>query len=242
MDPKLMAILKKAKAIDTVAEQKFGGGKKPSHDRDYFDAPEPQYLTSEQVNHGGIPTGKQTSSYSGGLYDQIGVSESSGGGHPVVDRLDVNSPMYSDSVKKSKLPEAIQKAMLETPIPQPSGLTDVSEDFIKELNPHMGVMNENTHRQPIMEVDYSEDDEKDIYAHPIQPQTKQREIPRTQPSPSQFNENQIRSFIAEEIYKALPKVIEDYFDKRVIKENVQFKAGDTTFSGTVSPLPKKRTK
>jgi hypothetical protein len=48
--------------------------------------------------------------------------------------------------------------------------------------------------------------------------------------------------IAEEIAKALPVVIEDYFDKRVLKENVQFKAGNTTFSGTVSPLPKKRTK
>ena len=47
--------------------------------------------------------------------------------------------------------------------------------------------------------------------------------------------------IAQEIAKALPRIIEDYFDKRVIKENVSFKAGDTTFSGTVSPLPKKRT-
>jgi hypothetical protein len=157
--------------------------------------------------------------------------------------MDVNSPAYTNSVKNSKLPEAIQKAMLENPIPQPNGLTSVPEEFIKQINPNRGMVNEVIQTPKSHEI-YSDDDERDFYEHPIEPQVRSREIPRTQPHVMETTDlgvGEIRKMIAQEIAKALPRIIEDYFDKRVIKENVSFKAGDTTFSGTVSPLPKKRT-
>ena len=248
-----MAILQKAKAVDTATAKKTGEKRTPTRrqvDRDYFDGPEPEYLTSEQVQmRGGMPTSFPSTSNKGGggLFDQMGISDSPsvGGGMttPVVDRMNVNSPAYANSVKNSKLPEAIQKAMLESPIPQPTGLTDVPEEFIKQINPNRGMINERTQIPDLPEV-YSEGDERDFYQHPIQPQVKPREIPRTQPhvvETTELGEGEIRKMIAQEIAKALPRIIEDYFDKRVIKENVSFKAGDTTFSGTVSPLPKKRT-
>lgn len=254
MDPKLMAILQKAKAVDSAAAQKSGEKRTPTRpqvDRSYFDGPETEFLTAEQVQRrGGTPTAFPTTSQSsgGGLFDQMGISESTpmGGGvtSTVVDRMNVESPAYASSVKKSKLPEAIQKAMLETPIPQPDGVLGVSEDFIKKINPNAGMINERTHIPELPTV-YNEGDERDFYNHPIQPQVKPREIPRTQPhvvETTDLSEGDIRKMIAQEIAKALPKIIEDYFDKRVIKENVSFKAGDTTFSGTVSPLPRKRTK
>lgn len=256
MDPKLMAILKKAKAVDTATAQKQGEKRTPTRrpnqvDRNYFDGPETQYLTAEQVqSQGGSAVGfpSTSSGGGGGLFDQMGIGDtpSVGGGTtvPVVDRMNVNSPAYANSVKNSKLPEAIRNAMLENPIPQPTGLTDVPEEFIKELNPNRGMINERTQIPDLPEV-YSESDEREYYNHPIQPQVKPREIPRTQPhvvETTDLGEGEIRKMIAQEIAKALPKIIEAYFDKRVIKENVSFKAGDTTFSGTVSPLPKKRTK
>lgn len=231
MDPKLMEILKKAKAIDTAAAEKSGEKRTPTRksnqvNKNYFDSPDTQYLTAEQVEGKNIPT----PSSSGGLFDQIGVTEQPSMGSitaPVVDRINVNSPAYNDSVKKSKLPEAIQRAMLENPIPQPDGLLGgVPEEFIREINP---------------QINEGYNNEDDFYENPTQPSVKSREIPRTQPSSGQdFNESEIRKMIAQEIAKALPTIVENYFDKRVIKENVQFKAGETTFSGTVSPLPKKK--
>jgi hypothetical protein len=254
MDPKLMAILKKAKAVDSATAQKQGEKRTPTRrpnqvDRSYFDEPETQYLTSEQVQaQGGTASGFPSTPSGGGLFDQMGISDtpSMGGGMsaPVVDRMDVNSPAYTSSVKNSGLPDAIQKAMLESPIPQPTGLTDVPEDFIKEINPNKGMINERSQIPDLPEV-YDEGDERDFYQHPIQPQVAPREIPRTQPhvvETTDLGEGEIRKMIAQEIAKALPTIIEQYFDKRVLKENVSFKAGNTTFSGTVSPLPKKRTK
>jgi hypothetical protein len=259
MDPKLMAILKKAKAVDSAAAQKSGEKRTPTRnntsmgvDRSYFDGPETEYLTAEQVqSRGGRPTSfPSTSSGGGGLFDQMGISDTPTGGGvqstPLADRMSVESPAYETSVKNSGLPPAIQKAMLESPIPQPNGLTDVPEEFIKQINPGRQQINERTQIPDLPEV-YSESDERDFYDHPIQPKVQPREIPRTQPQTQrvehvEVGESEIRKMIAQEIAKALPKIIEAYFDKRVLKENVQFKAGETTFSGTVSPLPKKRTK
>ena len=243
MDPKLAAILKKAKAVDSATAQKNGETRKPKRqspvNKSYFDEPEVEYLQEGQV-----PTNTNPTSSGGGLFDQMGVSSGGSGGPStpsVIDRMDVNSDMYTTSVENSNLPPAIMKAMLESPIPMGDtmGGTGVSEEFIKEINPNMGRIHEEQHDT------YNEDDERDHYAHPIQEQPRAREIPRTQPRQvehTEVGESEIRRMIAQEIAKALPVVIEQYFDKRVLKENVSFKAGDTTFSGTVSPLPKKRTK
>jgi hypothetical protein len=250
MDPKLAAILMKAKAVDKATAQKNGEVRKPTRqqpNRDYFDTPEVDYLTES-------PTHTPSSGGGSGLFDQMGISSGGGSGPssaPLAERMDVNSSAYSDSVQNSNLPPAIAKAMLETPIPMGDvmGGTSVSEEFIKEINPNMG-RKQVPELPPIQEQQYDsydEDDERDFYSHPIQEQPKVREIPRTQPTTrrvehTEVGESEIRTMIAQEIAKALPKIIEQYFDKRVLKENVSFKAGNTTFSGTVSPLPKKRTK
>jgi hypothetical protein len=252
MDPKLAAILKKAKAVDSATAQKNGEVRKPTRqatvNRGYFDEPEVEYLHEGQVPNNVTPS----KGGSGGLFDQMGVSSGGGSGPTtptVVDRMDVNSSSYTTSVESSNLPPAIMKAMLDSPIPMGDtmGGTGVSEEFIREINPNMG-RTQVPELPPIQEQydSYDEEDEGDYYSHPIQEQPRAREIPRTQPRQvvehTEVGESEIRRMIAQEIAKALPVVIEQYFDKRVLKENVSFKAGDTTFSGTVSPLPKKRTK
>jgi hypothetical protein len=246
MDPKLAAILQRAKAVDTAVAQKNGEAriKQPTPTRGMFDdtTDNIQYLSEHELpTHARTNTSTPQSS-GGGLFDQIGGFDGGDGSQtsgPIVDRMNPSSPAYKTSVENSKLPEAIRLAMLENPIPQPSGVTDVNEDFIKQINPNYGQqprMITETQNQPI----YDELDEDDFYEHPIQPHVKPRELPRTQPHVTE-NVGDIRKMIAEEISKALPSIIEQYFDKRLIKENVQFQAGSTTFSGTVSPLPKKGT-
>lgn len=222
MNEKMMEILKKAKAVEKYTDNKFGkkgAPSKPSNGGGLYEQMDgTQLITTEQAVS------------SGGLMDQIETSM--GGGSTMVDRMDASSPVYESSVKKSKLPDAVKKAMMENPIPQPGLVDDFSPEMVNEIRGHKMT-------QEMIEPEvYSEDDEKDFYKHPIPPkQTQQRK--------QVVNENvasvgDIRKMIAEEIYKALPIVIEDYFDKRVLKENIQFKAGNTTFSGTVSPLPKKK--
>jgi hypothetical protein len=243
MDPKLMAILKKAKAVDTATAQKNGERRTPTRrqapapvDRDYFnDDTEPQYLTAEQVaQRGGSPAGfpsTPSGSGGGGLFDQMGVS---GGGPtgptstPLADRMDVNSAAYESSVKESNLPPAIMEAMLSNPIPIGDGIgtgTEISEDFIKEINPElMGIQQPSRNEIPELPEVYSEGDEREYFDHPIQPEVRPREIPQTQRRQvvehTEVGESEIRKMIAQEIAKALPIVIEQYFDKRVLKENV----------------------
>ena len=60
--------------------------------------------------------------------------------------------------------------------------------------------------------------------------------PKTQSQPTNINEQQIRDIVRSE----MESFMEEYFDKAVIKEEVQIKVGSTVFSGSLKPLPKKK--
>lgn len=201
MNPQLLEILKKAKAIDKAAEK---------------------YDSSA--------TKKSTTM---GLMDAMGGPSTMEEGYsaPINIKKEVGTENYNHAVKNSKLPPAIQKAMLENPIPQPSGTGfDVDEEAIRALR-------EEEEHIP----SYSEDDEVDMYKKPVRRFETQKKRPITENVSSEalnIDEKYLRKLIASELTKALPKIIENYFDSRLVKENVQFKAGNTIFSGTVMPMPK----
>lgn len=200
MDPKLLEILKKAKAIDKAAEKYDSSAVKKSN-------------TSGLVESMGSSSNMIDENYSQQKITEI--------------KKNVGTENYNQSVKNSKLPAAIQKAMLENPIPQGSfdiG-TDVDEEAIRTLR----------------EDSYSEEDETDMYQKPVRRTESQKRRPINESVsdlPVDVDEKFLRKLIASEITKALPKIIENYFDTRLVKENVQFKAGSTIFSGTVMPMPK----
>ena len=148
---------------------------------------------------------------------------------PVI-KKNVGTEDYNSAVKNSKLPPAIQKAMLENPIPQPSDTGfDVDEEAIRALREEKNIPS------------YNEDDESDMYKNPVRRSETQKKRPINENIPQEvvnIDEKYLRKLIASELTKALPKIIENYFDSRLVKENVQFKAGNTIFSGTVMPMPK----
>jgi hypothetical protein len=181
MDPRLKAILQKAKAIDERAKK--------------YDNVDASILESNVTTR------------------QTMVSES-----PSVKSVkpNVGGEDYKQKVKESKLPLEIQRAMLENPIPQPDapGMFSLDEEEIREINPNYGM------GSGVNESLYSEDDEIDFTQHrkPVQ-----RRIVEEVNTPKQkgINENVIRKMIAEEIAKALPSIVEKYFDKKMIQENVK---------------------
>lgn len=201
MNPQLLEILKKAKAIDKAAEKYDSSATKKSNTT--------------------------------GLMDMVGASSpgmmEEGYAAPINIKKEVGTENYSKAVKSSKLPPAIQKAMLENPIPQPSSSGfDIDEDAIRALRENDG-------------PSYHEDDEVDMYKKPIRRAETQSKRPINENVSSEvinIDEKYLRKLIASELTKALPKIIENYFDNRLVKENVQFKAGNTIFSGTVMPMPK----
>jgi hypothetical protein len=143
----------------------------------------------------------------------------------------INVENYKNSVQKSKLPPEIQRLMLENPISKSDTSFDVNEDDLKEIR------GENT---PF----YDDNDETDIFNQGVDVLNKQIKNKVNNNVNTNFNTNvevdevYLRKLISSEISKALPKIIEHYFDSRLVKENIQFKAGNTLFSGTVSPMPK----
>ncbi len=105
---------------------------------------------------------------------------------------------YGKKVKESKLPKEIQKLMLENPIQQVDslGTFSLSEDIIKEINPNYG---------------------KDKRVNRVV-----EEVEMVKGSAQQgFDAFVIKKMIAEEIAKALPSIVEKYFDKKMIQENIK---------------------
>ena len=200
MNQQLLEILKKAKAIDKAAEKYDSSASKKSKTMGLMDAVGGSGMIDESYAAPITPVKKE-----------------------------VGTTNYNQAVKNSKLPPAIQKAMLENPIPQPDGMGfDVDEETIKALR------EDNV-------PSYSEDDEVDMYKKPVRRSEVQKKRPINEnmvQEPINVDEKYLRKLIASELTKALPKIIENYFDSRLVKENVQFKAGNTIFSGTVMPMPK----
>lgn len=120
----------------------------------------------------------------------------------------------------TKMPKEIVQAMLENPIQIPDSpyhTFELNEDFLSEINPD----------------------------------AVKKQLPRTQKSinPVQrlaetkrnvslnLTEDEVRQIVRDE----MEQIIYEYFDKRVIKEDIQIKVGSTIFSGKLSPLPSKKT-
>ena len=118
---------------------------------------------------------------------------------PSKPKVDVNSEAYRQRVKESKLPPEVIQAMLDNPIQQPDspGTFSMNEEMIKEVNPSYGT-------QDINQVPTSFNEE-------VRPKQSNYSV----------DESLMRKMIAEEIAKALPSIVENYFDKKMIQENIE---------------------
>jgi hypothetical protein len=114
-----------------------------------------------------------------------------------------------------KLPESIRKAMIETPIPQVQGVSIFDDSFINEIA--------NDGEDNLIE-------EQEII-------TTKNIKPKTQKNISEaFDYSKITSIIEE----VVDRKIKEYYDSKLISENVQVRVGNTVFSGNLKPLPKKQ--
>lgn len=120
----------------------------------------------------------------------------------------------------SKMPKEIIQAMIETPINVPDSpyhTFEVTDDLLREVNPS-AVNRRKT--EPVVD-------------------SRQRLAETKRAYVSQgigLTEDEVRTIVREE----MEQIIYEYFDKRVIKEDIQIKVGSTIFSGTLSPLPGKK--
>jgi len=59
---------------------------------------------------------------------------------------------------------------------------------------------------------------------------------------AQYNSEDIRQIVREEIGDVVREVVEEYLDKSLVTEDIKIKIGETIFGGKLKPLPKKRKK
>jgi len=71
-------------------------------------------------------------------------------------------------------------------------------------------------------------------------ETPQKTQTTTVAGSAQYNNEDIRQIVREEIEDIVRDVVEGYLDKALITEDIQIKIGNTIFSGNLKPLPKKR--
>ena len=115
------------------------------------------------------------------------------------------------NLEKSKMPDFIKKAMIDNPIDIPETPFHTFElDDVSEL------METKNAKKPVV-----------------------KENTHTTTS-NGVNEKTIRKIVREEMGDLVRSVIEEYFDKSLMTEDIQIKVGGTTFSGTLKPLPKRK--
>jgi len=114
------------------------------------------------------------------------------------------------NLESSKMPDFIKKAMVDDPI-------DIPETPYPtfDLDDVPELMNES--------MEYEE----------------RQNVPQHHTN-TPINENVIRKIVKEEMESVVRNVIEEYLDKSLVTEDIQIKVGDTTFSGKLKPLPKRK--
>ena len=139
---------------------------------------------------------------------------------PVVEpELSRQSTGYKN-LHTTKMPKEIVQAMLENPIPSavsPYHTFELTEDFLSEINPELAKKQQPVKSQRV-----------------TNPAQRLAETKRN--STIGLTEDEVRHIVRDE----MEQIIYEYFDKRVIKEDIQIKVGDTIFSGKLSPLPSKK--
>ena len=68
-------------------------------------------------------------------------------------------------------------------------------------------------------------------------------VPTQQPIPTStpnYETNDIRQIVREEIGDVVREVVEEYLDKSLVTEDIKIKIGDTIFGGKLKPLPTKK--
>ena len=68
-------------------------------------------------------------------------------------------------------------------------------------------------------------------------------VPTQQPiTTPNYETNDIRQIVREEIGDVVREVVEEYLDKSLVTEDIKIKIGDTIFGGKLKPLPTKKKK
>ena len=216
MDPKLAQILKRAKQVGERADEL---GKHSSELREGSVG----RALSESISMSDTLIPMEQAVASGYNIPTQPVSQ-------VKQTIDIESPEYVQSVSNSRLPDSIKKAMLSNPIPQPDiksmmggSSFDVTDDLIREVRG----TSKPTYTPPVKTEEPKRSRMTEAYKKTSESQSTQS-----------INDVQLRNMINEELSRMLPSIIEDYFDKRLISEQVQVKVGSTIFSGNLKPLPK----
>ena len=115
------------------------------------------------------------------------------------------------NLEKSKMPDFIKKAMIDNPIEIPESPYHTFElDDVSDL-----IETKNTKKNVVTENTHSS-------------------------ISNGVNEKTIRKIVREEMEDLVRSVIEEYFDKSLMTEDIQIRVGGTTFSGKLKPLPKRK--
>ena len=147
------------------------------------------------------------------------------------------SNMTKEAILSSKLPDAIKKAMLENPIPDPTPTGTLSPDFINEVSKKM-----NSPQYSINEMRATSNSNIQTSTIPT-PNKMGREIKKQQnidPIPSLSPLNDIPSSDLKSTIKECLKeiMVEENLlvEQKNLKETLQLRVGNKIFSGTIKSV------
>ena len=144
--------------------------------------------------------------------------------------FDPSQPIEESRIKNSKLPDEIKKLMIEQPIVQPSSMNGgsvISDDVIEGAQRLMNLNRSSSDQQP--------QSVKNLTTNPQQ-----------QPSPSNFNMNEMKSMIRDVVRDTVKDVVQEELRQSGMlvesttnsNDTIQFKVGNHLFIGRVTKVKK----
>lgn len=150
---------------------------------------------------------------------------------PQSSSFDPAQPIDENRIKNSKLPDEIKKLMIEQPIVQPSSMNGgsvISNDVIEGAQRLMNLNRSSSDQQP--------QSVKNLTTNPQQ----------QQPSPSNFNMNEMKSMIRDVVRDTVKDVVQEELRQSGMlvesttnsNDTIQFKVGNHLFIGRVTKVKK----
>ena len=144
--------------------------------------------------------------------------------------FDPSQPIEESRIKNSKLPDEIKKLMIEQPIVQPSSMNGgsvISDDVIEGAQRLMNLNRSSSDQQP--------QSVKNLTTNPQQ-----------QPSPSNFNMNEMKSMSRDVVRDPVQDVVQEELRQSGMlvesttnsNDTIQFKVGNHLFIGRVTKVKK----
>jgi len=190
-------------------------------------------------NNGGLPRTPNIRTESVNMQQQVNTVNNTSIPGPSTPNMNPKANMTEESIRNSRLPDAIKQAMINTPIPDISPTPNLSESFMEKVSQKM-----NSEEYSVQNMRNKANSNVNVN---LKEKTRIVENKSNDPIPSPFESQSLDTNTLKDTIKECIKeiMVEEnlLMESKNIKENLQIRVGNKIFVGNIKSIKSvKRTK